>query len=57
MPAHQKLSSQEHTDIFVLLPREWIQGIKRMTTMYFTHGLFLTCTEKSHLYLYNTQII
>jgi hypothetical protein len=30
----------------VLLPREWIQGIKRMTTVYFTHGLFLICTQK-----------
>jgi hypothetical protein len=29
------------------------QGIKRMTPMYFMHGLFLTCTQKSHLYLHD----
>jgi hypothetical protein len=37
--------------LFVSLPREWIQGFKCMTMMYFTHALFLTCTQKSHLYL------
>jgi hypothetical protein len=36
----------------VSLPREWIQGIKRMATMYFMHSLFLTCIQKSHLYLH-----
>jgi hypothetical protein len=25
-------------------------------TVYSTHGLFLTCTQKSHLYLHSTQI-
>ncbi len=34
------------TAVGVLLPREWIQEIKRMMMMYFTHGLFLTCTQK-----------
>ncbi len=37
----------------VSLSREWIQGNKRMTMMYFMHGSFLTCTQKSHLYLHN----
>jgi hypothetical protein len=35
----------------VSLPREWIHEIKCMTTVYFRHGLFLTCTQKSNLYL------
>jgi hypothetical protein len=47
----------------VSLPRERIEGIKRMTMMYFTHGLFLICTQKisfvftGHLsqYLQNVQ--
>jgi hypothetical protein len=29
----------------VSLPREWIQEIKCMMTVYSTHGLFLTCTQ------------
>jgi hypothetical protein len=39
--------------IFVLLPRGRIQEIKRMTLVNFTHGLFLTCTQKSH-YIYKS---
>jgi hypothetical protein len=35
-----------------LLPQVWVQEIKRMLVMYFTHGLFLTCTQKSH-YIYS----
>ncbi len=31
----------------VSLPRVWVQEIKCMPVMYFTHGLFLTCTQKS----------
>jgi hypothetical protein len=31
----------------VSLPRVWIQEIKHMPVMYFTHGLFLTCTYKN----------
>jgi hypothetical protein len=27
-----------------------------MTTMYFTHGLFLTCTQKSNLYLHSPHL-
>jgi hypothetical protein len=33
--------------IFVSLPQVRIQEIKRMLVMYLTHGLFLTCTQKS----------
>ncbi len=40
----------------VSLPREWIQEIKRMMTVYSTHGLFLTCTQRFCLYLHNIQI-
>ncbi len=39
------------------LPREWFQEIKRMMTVHSTHGLFLTCTQESHLYLHNEQLI
>jgi hypothetical protein len=36
----------------VSLPREWFQEIKRMITVHSTHGLFLTCTQGSCLYLH-----
>jgi hypothetical protein len=36
--------------VAVSLPREWIQGIKCMTMVYFTNSLFLTCTQKSYLF-------
>jgi hypothetical protein len=42
--------------ISVSLPREWIQGINHMMAMYFTHGLFLTCTQKSCLYLHDMHL-
>ncbi len=41
----------------VSLPRIWVQEIKRMMTVYSMHCLFLTCTQKSHLYLHITQIL
>jgi hypothetical protein len=44
-------------NLSVSLPQEWIQEIKRMMMMYSTHGLFLTCTQKSHLYLLDIQIL
>jgi hypothetical protein len=34
--------------MLVSLPRGRIQKIKRMTHVNFMHGLFLTCTQKSH---------
>jgi hypothetical protein len=57
--------SQSPSSVTVSLPQEWIQGIKRMMTMYFTHGLFLICTLKlifvitwhALLYLQNVQVI
>ncbi len=39
-----------------MLPQEWIQEIKHMMPMYSTHGLFLTCTQKSRLYLHHIQV-
>ncbi len=33
--------------VIVSLPQVWIQEIKCMTVVNFTHGLFLTCTQKS----------
>ncbi len=36
----------------VSLPREWFQEIKRMMTVHSTHGLFLTCTQESCLYIF-----
>ncbi len=36
----------------VLLPRVWVQEIECMAVVYLTHGLFLTCTQKSR-YIYN----
>jgi hypothetical protein len=41
--------------LYVLLPREWFQEIERMMTVHSMHGLFLTCIQESHLYLYNVQ--
>ncbi len=41
----------------VSLPREWFQEIKRMMMVHSTHGLFLTCTQESHLYLHTVQLI
>ncbi len=43
--------------VTVLLPREWFQEIKRIITVNSTHGLFLTCTQESHSYLRNVQLI
>jgi hypothetical protein len=43
--------------ITVSLPREWFQEIKHMMTMHSTHGLFLTCTQESHLYSHTGQLI
>ncbi len=43
--------------IIVSLPRELFQEIKHMMTMHSKHGLFLTCTQEHHLYLYNVQLI
>ncbi len=40
----------------VSLPREWFQEIKRRT-VHSKHGLFLTCTQSSRLYLHNVQLI
>jgi hypothetical protein len=37
----------------VSLPREYTQEIKRMLMVQTTHGLFLTCTKNSSLYLHN----
>ncbi len=31
-----------------MLPRVWVREIKRTLVMYFTHGLFLTCTQEYH---------
>ncbi len=31
--------------------------IKRMMMVHSMHGLFLTCTQESHLYLHNVQLI
>ncbi len=42
--------------VHVSLPRKWIQEIKRMTMVYFMHGLFLTCTQKSHIYSQVTEL-
>jgi hypothetical protein len=42
--------------IIVSLPWEWIQEIKCMMTVYSTNCLFISCTQKSHLYLHSTQI-
>jgi hypothetical protein len=42
-------------NLFVSLPRGRIQEIKRMTLVNFTHGLFLTCTQKS-CYIYKSFI-
>jgi hypothetical protein len=39
----------------VLLPREWFQEIKRMMMVHSMHGLFLTCTQESNLYLHKIQ--
>ncbi len=41
----------------VSVPREWFQEIKRMIMMHSTHGLFLTSTQESRLYLHNVQLI
>jgi hypothetical protein len=43
-------------EVSVSLPREWFQEIKHMMTVNSTHGLFLTCTQESHLYLHNIQL-
>jgi hypothetical protein len=42
-------------DIIVSLPRGRIQEIKRFMLVNLTHGLFLTCTQKSH-YIYRLFI-
>jgi hypothetical protein len=41
--------------VSVSLPGVWVQEIKRMTVAYFTHGLFITCTQKSR-YIYKSFI-
>jgi hypothetical protein len=43
--------SVTHEDDIVSLPLVWMQEIKRMMVVYFAHGLFLTCTQKTVLYL------
>jgi hypothetical protein len=40
----------------VSLLREWIQEIKHMMMMKSMHGLFLTCTQRSCLYLHITYV-
>jgi hypothetical protein len=53
-PFHRQLDGyMVHT---VSLPREWIQESKCMITVNSTHGLFLTCTQKSHLYLHSIKV-
>jgi hypothetical protein len=46
-----------HYCLVVSLPRERFHEIKCMMTVHSTHGLFLTCTQCSQLYLHNIQII
>ncbi len=41
----------------VSLPRERFQEIKPMMVMHSMHGLFLTCTQKSCLYLHNVHSV
>jgi hypothetical protein len=41
-------------NVIVLLPRGHFQEIERMM-MLTKHGLFLTCTQKFHLYIYITH--
>jgi hypothetical protein len=44
-------------NLVVSLPRGCFQEIECMMVMNFMHGLFLTCTQRSCLYLHDTQLI
>jgi hypothetical protein len=43
--------------VIVSLPWERFQEINHMMTVHSTHGLFLTCTRESYMYLHNIQLI
>ncbi len=43
--------------VCVSLPREWFQEIKCMMPVHSIHGLLLTCTQESCLYLNHVQLI
>jgi hypothetical protein len=44
----KNICTWQYRKMSVLLPQGRIQEIKCMMLVYFTHGLFLTCTQKSH---------
>ncbi len=51
------ISSNHFLRVIVSLPREWFQEINPMMIVHTTHGLFLTYTQESYLYLHNIQLI